>query len=65
MGRVELIAGNVVSLGSAALCGNELLASSCLENSGFVRLSSTSFGNQLRLWVGYVLAPACICWIFS
>ena len=41
MGRVELIAGNVVSLGSAALCGNELLASSCLENSGFVRLSST------------------------
>ena len=31
MGRVELIAGSVVSLGSAALCGNELLASSCLE----------------------------------
>ena len=65
MGRVELIAGSVVSLGSAALCGNELLASSCLENSGFVRLSSTFFGNQLRLWVGYVLASACICWIFS
>jgi hypothetical protein len=31
VGRVELVAGNVVSLGSAALCGNELLASSCLE----------------------------------
>ena len=34
VGHVELVAGNVVSLGSAALCGNELLASSCLENSG-------------------------------
>jgi hypothetical protein len=31
VGHVELVAGNVVSLGSAALCGNELLASSCLE----------------------------------
>ena len=51
VGHVELVAGNVVSLGSAALCGNELLAS-----SGFVRLSSTFFGIQHHLWVGYVLA---------
>jgi hypothetical protein len=61
VGHVELIAGNVVSLGSAALCGNELLASSCLENSGFVRLSSTFFGIQHHLWGGYALALACIC----
>jgi hypothetical protein len=65
MGRVELIAGSVVSLGSAALCGNELLASSCLENSGFVRLSSAFFGFQHRLWVGYVLALVCICIKYS
>jgi hypothetical protein len=56
VGHVELVAGNVVSFGSAALCGNELLASSCLEKSGFVRLSSTFFGIQHHLWVGYVLA---------
>ena len=61
VGHVELIAGNVVSLGFAALCGNELLASSCLENSGFVRLSSTFFGIPHHLWIGYVLALACIC----
>ena len=60
VGHVELIAGNVVSLGFAALCGNELLASSCLENSGFVRLSRF-FGIPHHLWVGYVLTLACIC----
>ena len=51
MGRVELIAGSVVSLGSAALCGNELLASSCLENLGFVRLSSAFFSTPLMGWI--------------
>jgi hypothetical protein len=61
IGHVELIASNIVSLGSVALCGNELLESSCLENPGFVQLSSTLFGIQHHFWVGYVLALARIC----